>query len=206
VLEIIIEKAIGGKINPAILVADVLIPTFLMLIIVAGVKKPSKKNLNVVVLETIKIAYSKESTDIYEIKTSRKKSATMRAILALVYSLSSFVTFGTIIFVLNYFGFPITSIIIDIVFIAVILFAGTAVAKRAQELTMEDEKENFFTFLSDVFFLPMHGLGRWISNKWKKYNAIAAIFNALIDMPFSAFVEFLEKWRSFIKERKEEIR
>ena len=92
------------------------------------------------------------------------------------------------------------------VFIALILFAGTAITKRAQELTMEDEKEGFLSFLSDVFFLPMQGLGKWISNKWKRYNAITAFFNALIDMPFSAFVEFLERWRNFIKERKEEIR
>jgi hypothetical protein len=54
--------------------------------------------------------------------------------------------------------------------------------------------------------LPIQGLGKWLSNKWKKYNAFTAIFNALIDMPFSAFVEFIEKWRYFIKERKEEIR
>ena len=92
------------------------------------------------------------------------------------------------------------------IFIALILFAGTAVAKRSQELTMEVEKEGVLSFLSDVFFLPGQGLGRWISNKWKRYNALAALFNALIDMPFSAFVEFLEKWRNFIKERKEEIR
>jgi hypothetical protein len=107
---------------------------------------------------------------------------------------------------LHYFSFPITSIIIDIIFIALILFAGTAVGKRAQELTIEEEKEGFLSFLTDVFFLPVQGLGKWISNKWKKYNAFAAFFNALIDMPFSAFVEFLEKWRYFIKERKEEMR
>ena len=79
-------------------------------------------------------------------------------------------------------------------------------SKRAQELTMEDEKEGFFSFVADIFFLPVQGLGRWLSNKWKKYNALTALFNALIDMPFSAFIEFVEKWRYFIKERKDEIR
>ena len=130
----------------------------------------------------------------------------MKTILSLIYVFSAFITFGTIFLILKGLGFPITSILIDIIFIALILFAGTAVSKRAQELTMEDEKEGFFSFVSDVFFLPMHGLGQWISNKWKRYNALAAFFNALIDMPFSAFVEFIEKWRYFIKERKEEMR
>jgi len=205
-LEVVIEKAMGNKIDASLLAIDVLIPTFLMFLIVTGIKKPSKKNLNLVTLETMKIAYKKELPDTYEIKMSRKKGFTIKAVLSLTYVLSAFITFGAIYYVLNYFKFPITSIIIDIIFIALILFAGTAVSKRAQELTMEDEKEGFLSFLSDVFFLPMQGLGRWISNKWKRYNAIAALFNALIDMPFSALVEFLEKWRYFIRDRKEEIR
>jgi hypothetical protein len=177
-----------------------------MFSIVATIKKPPKDNLAIVVLETMKIAYKRDITDVYEIKIGRKKSATMRAILSFIYVLSSFVTFGGIYWILSSLGFPITSIIIDIIFIALILFAGTAISKRAQELTMKDEKEGFLNFLADIFFLPVQGLGRWISNKWKRYNAIAALFNALIDMPFSAFVDFIEKWRYFIKERKEEIR
>ena len=205
-IEVLIEKALGKGINTVVLAADVLIPTLLMFLIVSFIKRPSKKNLNIVIMETMKIIYKKTSSEIYEIKMRRKRGSTIKIILSLAYVLSAFLTFGSIYYVLNYFGFPITSIAIDIVFIAVILFAGTAVAKRAQELTMEEEKESFLEFLSDVFFLPIQGLGRWISNKWKKYNAITAFFNALIDMPFSAFVEFLERWRNFIKERKEEIR
>jgi hypothetical protein len=157
-------------------------------------------------METMKIAYKKETPDIYQIKMSRKKGVTIKIILSLVYVLSALITFYAIYWVLHRLGFHIESIVIDILFIAVILFAGTAVSKRAQELTMEDEKEGFLSFLADIFFLPVQGLGRWISMKWKRYNALAALFNALIDMPFSAFVEFLEKWRYFIKERKEEIR
>ncbi len=205
-LEVLIEKAIGSKVDMAVLGADVLIPTLLMFLIVANVKKPSKKNLNIVTMEVMKIAYKKEVPDIYEIKMSRKKGLTIKVVLSMVYVLSAFVTFGAISWILHYFGFPIPSIAIDIIFIALILFAGTAVAKRAQELTMEEDKESFFSFISDIFFLPIQGLGRWLSNKWKRYNFITSFFNALIDMPFSAFVEFIEKWRYFIKERKEDIR
>jgi len=206
-LEILIER-IFFKENPStmVLVSDVLIPTLLMFLIVASIRRPSKKNLNLVTMETIKIAYKKEKTDVYEVKMGRKKGFIMKTVLSLIYVASACITFGAIYYALNYFNFPITSIVIDIIFIAVILFAGTALSKRAQELTMEEEKEGFLGFLADVFFLPVQGLGRWISNKWKRYNALAALFNALIDMPFSAFVEFLEKWRYFIKERKEEIR
>ena len=205
-LEILIERAFGEQVNMVLLAADILIPTILMFLMVATIRRPSKKNLNIVTMETMKIAYKKDVSDVYEIKMARKKGMTMKIVLSLMYVLSAFITFGAIYWVLNYFGFPIQSIIIDIIFIALILFAGTAVAKRAQELTMEQEKENFLTFLADIFFLPVQGLGRWLSNKWKRYNFFTSFFNALIDMPFSAFVEFIEKWRYFIKDKKEEIR
>ncbi len=206
ILEVLLSEILTGHLDTPILIADVLIPTLLMFTIVSTIKKPSEKNLNMVIMETMKIVYKKDSSDVYDIKVRQKKGVASRTVISLVYVFSAFVSFGAIYEILHYFSFPITSIIIDIIFIALILFAGTAVGKRAQELTIEEEKEGFLSFLSDVFFLPVQGLGKWISNKWKKYNAFTAFFNALIDMPFSAFVEFLEKWRYFIKERKEEMR
>ena len=154
-LEAIIEEVIGSKLNALALSADVLIPTALMFVMVSLIKRPSRKNINIVIIETMKIAYKKETGDTYEIKMRKKRGATMKTILSLIYVFSAFITFGTIFLILKGLGFPITSILIDIIFIALILFAGTAVSKRAQELTMEDEKEGFFSFVSDVFFLPI---------------------------------------------------
>ena len=86
-----------------------------------------------------------------------------------------------------------------------ILFAGKAIQRRARELTIEEEKEGFLGFITDILILPITEVGRWLSNTWKQYNAIAAFFSALIDMPFSAFVEFLERWRYFLREKKEDM-
>jgi hypothetical protein len=205
-LEIIIIKAMGTKLSMPLLAADVLIPTFIMFLIVSTIKKPSKKNLSIVTMESIRIAHESDNEKIYEVRMPRKKGVGVKFVLSFVYVLSAFVTFGGIYYVMDYFGFSLLSIFVDIIFVALILFAGTVVSKRAQELTMEEEKEGFFAFLTDIFFLPIHGLGKFLSNKWKKYNFFTSFFNALIDMPFSAFVDFLEKWRYFIKEKKDEIR
>jgi len=206
-LLIILSKLIPEeKQSVLMLIVDVLVPTLLMFAMISLIKSPSEENLNIVVMETMKIVYKKETTDIYEIKMKRKKGAVTRVIISLVYVASTFLSFGGIYFAFNYFGFPISSIVINMIFIALILFTGTALSKRAQELTIEEEKENFLSFMMDILFLPVQGLGKWISTKWKKYNAIAAIFNALIDMPFSAFIEFLERWRNFVQEKKEEMR
>ncbi|MEK7658522.1 MAG: hypothetical protein AAB352_01495 [Patescibacteria group bacterium] len=205
-LEVLLSKILTGHLNFILLAADILIPTILMFILVATIKKPSNRNLSIAVMETMKIAYQKEKIDKYEIKIQKKRGFFTRLIISIFYSLGAVISLGTIIWIFNFFKFSITSIIINIVFITLILFAGKAIRKRAEELTIEEESESFFSFVSDILFLPMAGIGQWLSNTWKQYNAIATFFNALIDMPFSVFVEFLERWRYFIKEKKEEIR
>lgn len=185
---------------------DILGPTMLMFLMVGTIRPPSKKNLNTVILETMKIVYEKENRDVYEIKPNRKMGVITASIISIIYLATTVLSFGAILYIFDKARFPITSAIINIVLITIISFAGIAIRKKGQELTIEEKKSGIFGFLFDILSLPVASVGRWLSNKWKKYNAIAAFFNAIIDTPFTIFVEFLEQWRYFIKERKEEIR
>ncbi|MBI2050068.1 MAG: hypothetical protein HYT35_01255 [Candidatus Staskawiczbacteria bacterium] len=205
ILEIILSEILTGDFNAITLAADILLPTSLMFILVSTIKPPSDKNLNLVMIETMKIVYQNEKKDAYDIKIHKRRGIIAKTIIPLIYLLGAGASLGAVLWIFYFFKFPITSIIINLIFIALIFFAGVSIRKRAQELTIEEEKEGFLSFFSDILFLPVAGLGQWLSNKWKRYNAVSAFFNALIDMPFSLFVEFLERWRYFIKERKEEI-
>lgn len=204
-LEMPLARLIHGRFTPLSIVVDIFESTLLMFLFVATIKPPSKSNFEVVMMETMKIAYQKEKTDIYEIKTPRKKGVITQFIITLTYLLGASVSLTILVWIFRLAEFPLTSVIINIIFIPIIVSAGLAVRKKSEELTVEEKKTGFFGFLFDIFSLPVASLGRWLSNKWKRYNAISAFFNALIDMPFTVFVEFLEKWRYFLKERKEEI-
>ena len=153
----------------------------------------------------MKITYQTKKIDSYEIKIPRTKGLITRFLITLIYLLSVSVSLAILVSIFELAKFPITSIIINIIFIPITIFAGLAVRRKSEELTVEEKRGSFFSFLIDIFSLPIAGLGKWLANKWKRYNAIAAFFNALIDMPFFVFVEFLEQWRFFLKEKKEEI-
>lgn len=206
VLEIPLAKLITGSFSPITILVDIAGPTILMYLLTETIKLPPKNNLQVVVLETMKIVYQTEKKDIYEVKAAKRRGLITRSIISLIYLLGALISFGFIFWIFELAGFPPTSVVINIVFVALIVFAGLAIRKRAQELTIEEKDDGFFGFVFDILLLPVASLGRWLSNKWKRYNAIAAFFNALIDMPFLVFVEFLERWRYFLKEKKEEIR
>lgn len=206
ILEIILAKLFSGHVSFISLAADVLIPTILMAVLIITIRPPSAKNMTLAIMETMKIVYKKDKPDMYEIKSPRKRSLATRLVLSFIYLLGAVISFGLIYWAFSALQFPLHSIVINIIFIALILFAGTAVRSRSEELTIEDESSGIFMFISDILLLPVAGVGRWMSNKWKRYNAITAFFNALIDMPFSGFIEFLERWRYFIKDKKEELR
>jgi len=72
-------------------------------------------------------------------------------------------------------------------------------------LQVMEEKETVFTFFFDLFALPIIRVGKWLSAQWARYNVLVVLINFLIDMPFQVFIEFLEQWRYFLKEKKEEI-
>jgi hypothetical protein len=115
------------------------------------------------------------------------------------------VSFGFIWWGLTQLNFGILSRIIFLVFFTLICFAGVKIRERSKELLVEAEKEGFLSFLMDSLSLPYVRMGKWLSGQWVKYNIVVVILVSIVDMPFTIFVEFLEQWRYFLKEKKEEI-
>ncbi|MGH7240334.1 MAG: hypothetical protein ACREHG_09780, partial [Candidatus Saccharimonadales bacterium] len=205
ILEVILAKLLQEPLNTFFIAADIAIPTVLMALLISTIKIPSKKNVNLAITQVMGIVYHSETPPSYEIKPSRKPGAFMRTLLAAVYSLGTVVSFSLIFWLLRLLDFPIISTIIDMVFIALVLFTGNAIRSRAQELVIQRKKEGILNILGDMFFLPLASAGQWMSATWKQYNVVALFFSALIDMPFSTFLEFLDSWRHFLKERREEL-
>jgi len=204
-IEVPFEKYILGGLNYQTLGFNIVIPPLLMFLLVLTIRPPKKENQERVVMEVMKLAYEKEKKDIYPIKTYRKRGIIFTLIIGVFYLLTFFVSFGIIIFILNRLDFGILSIVIFLMFFSLISFAGVKIRERAKELEITEKKPGFFVFLIDTFSLPFLRVGRWLSSQWAKYNIIVVLITALIDMPFQLFTEFLEHWRNFLKEKKEEI-
>jgi hypothetical protein len=186
---------------------NVIIPPILMLMLIATIKQPGKGNLGKVVMETMKITYVSKEKDVYSIGSSYGQNNFVKGVISVIYFVTFIGMFYLVWWVLGtkYLNFSWPSRIIFILFFSLIIFAGTKIRERAKELSVENEGGGFFGFIFDWLALPFVQLGKWLSGQWAKYNIILVIIITLIDLPFQIFVEFLEQWRSFIKEKKEEI-
>ncbi len=184
---------------------SVLGPTLLMFFLIATIKLPKKENLQRVIMETMKIVYQNKREDIYEIKAPSKKGIVLKTIITFFYFLTFCLSYGLIIWILQKFQVPIITQATSLVFVSLIAFAGIKLREKSKELQIIEEKEGFFHFMGDLFSVPVVQIGKRLSGWWTRNNAVAILFISLIDMPFQTFVEFLEQWRYFLKEKKEEI-
>ena len=203
-IEIPIARYFGEFSTTAYLVT-IFVPTLLMAVLILAIDPPPKGNLEKVIMETMKIIYKNEKKDSYEIKSFRKKGVVFAFFISIIYLISFIISIGFMVWALSKINFPPFSYIVFIVFLSLIAFAGSKLRRKSKELHMIEEKEGFFITLVDFFALPVLLLGKWLTLRWKKYNIISIFFNAIIDMPFSIFVEFLEQWRYFLKEKKERL-
>ncbi len=205
-IEVPFDRYTIGYVNLQALGLSVLIPPLLMFFIVSTIRPPKKSNLEKVIMETTKIIFTTEKKDTYKISVPRKRGFILNAIILLFYLATFLASFGFILWGLDKLNFGILSKIIFIVFFSLIFFAGAKIKERSKELIVEEDRGGFFSFLFDSFSLPFLRLGKWLSGQWTKYNVVLVMITALIDMPFQLFTEFLEQWRYFVKEKKEEIR
>ena len=74
IFEVPLAKLFYGEWRPLAIVADIMLPTILMGILVALVKPPGKNNLENVKKGVNKILYHPNEKDEYEIKLRKKKS------------------------------------------------------------------------------------------------------------------------------------
>ncbi len=187
------------------LIISILFPPFLMFFIISTIRPPSSDNEQKVIWEVMKIVYEGEKKEFCEIKLGKKRSWLLNGIIGLIYLITFGVSFGAIIWILGKLNFSIISQIILLVFISLIGFAGAKLRQRSKELNTEKEKESGLVFLIDFFCLPFVRTGRFLSRGLSKVNLILLLLTFVWEVPFQVFVEFLENWSSFLKEKKEEI-
>jgi hypothetical protein len=199
-----IAKLLYGKFSLVALAADLLIPTALMFFLVTMIKPPSKNNLEQIKKTIKRIIYPAPATDVYEMNLTERKQKLKNTVFGITYILGGTISMGFIYWIFKIAGVPWSSLYIDTINVAVVVFAATVIKHRSKEITMEEEG-NFVEFVLDFFSIPLAKLGLWFASKWKEYNFVSVFFTTLVDTPFSTFIEVTEDWRNFLKKKRSEI-
>jgi len=205
IVEVPLARLFYGRFSALAVVVDLLLPTVVMFLLVASVRLPRESNLEKAVEGVQRLVYPGEKRDVFELRPARRRSAVAQAAVYFLYLVSSVLSLGLVTAAFYYAHVPITSVVLDAFNVAVVVFAGLVIRQRAKELTVEEERVNVLEFFLDVLSIPVAKVGKWLSQKWKEYNVVSVLFAALIDAPFLTFIEMVEGWSVFMKEKKDEL-
>lgn len=188
------------------LIVNVVFHPFLMLLIAISIRVPSKKNTEKIV-ELLKKIISQEPEPgfLYRRRKSFRRSRAIEMFFNGVYTLTFMVSFGILIWMLNALEFNIVSGLLFVFFLTVISFFGVKLRREVKELVVIDEKDNLLGMIVDFFSIPILRVGAWVSERTPKINLFIFVLDFIIEAPFKIFIEVVEDWVSFQREKKEEI-
>lgn len=178
-------------------------PLLMMAIILWGLQPPPKGNAAKVMTGVSNIIRGELPE--YEIRIPQKHSWFMRAAIGLLYAIGTAITFGLIIIALTKLEFSAASQAIFIFFVSLIAFAGLRIRERSKELVIEESSSGILQDIVAFFTLPIVELGRWSSRQLLRIRLVAILLDILIELPLQFFIQFIEQWRSFLKEKKQGI-
>lgn len=205
-LEVPVTLWLGEVLNYTSLAINVTFPPLLLFIIVLFTKTPSEANTQKIIQGIDEIVFvEKERKDPIVLRQPAKRRKSISTVFAIIYSITFFITFGLVIYILDKIHFTFVSILIFLFFLTLVSFFSLRIRKVAREMYIIEKRESIFSFIIDFFYVPIIEVGKWLNEKFSRINFFVFILDFIIEAPFKIFVDIAEEWTKYVKERKEEI-
>jgi len=205
-LEIPAAKFFGSIVNPLILLINVSFPAALLFFAVAVTALPGDDNTKKIVAGIEDIVFTeKRRQDKIILRKPISRSSVMNVIFGIFYTITFFISFGLIIWLLEKISFSWVSITIFLFFLAFVSFFTIRVRRGAKEWIVVEQRDTFARFLLDFFSTPIIATGKWLSGKFSQINIFVFILDFIIEAPFKILVDIAEEWTKYVRERKDSI-
>ncbi|MFA5155183.1 MAG: hypothetical protein WC453_02010 [Patescibacteria group bacterium] len=205
-IEVPATQWFGETLNPLALAINVAFPAILLFVIVFFTKLPGEDNTRQIIAGIKEISIlGQERKQPLVLRRPPRRNWFMRALFNLIYIVAFYVSIYYIVLALTRIHFTWVSVIIFLFFLAFVSFFSVRTTSGIKELLVVDRKENLFTFLIDLFYMPIILVGRWLSQNFSKINVFIFLFDFVIEAPFKVLVEVAEDWTRYVRERRDNL-
>lgn len=184
---------------------NALFPPFLMLFLGTFIKAPGEKNTAATAKIAEGIVYKNEIDSLKRGFDVSTRNGGLKTMFNLLYAVLFTLSFGFFVYVLRRLGFNILSLGIFLLFLSIVSYFGIKMRMKVREMQVIDRKDNFLFMLLNLFALPFMKVGQFVSEKFSKINIFAFIMDFIIEAPLKIFLEVIEDWFGFLREKREEI-
>lgn len=205
-IEVPAIKLFNEPLNPVSLAINVAFPAALLFFIVFLTRTPQDNNTDKIVSGIKEIAFAgSEKKQPIVLRRHLHRNWLKDGIFHLIYAASFCFSVFVVIWALDKVNFNWVSIIIFLFFLAFVSFFSVLTTKGVKELIIVERRENLFTFLLDLFYMPIILVGRWLSGEFAKINVFIFLFDFIIEAPFKVLVEIMEDWTKYVRERRDNM-
>ncbi|HEU0050685.1 MAG TPA: hypothetical protein VFQ60_01360 [Patescibacteria group bacterium] len=186
------------------LAINILFPPVLMFLVGSMIRVPGKENI-LRIQQSVDELLSIEGPKGKEIRISKERGGLAKFMFRFTYAATFLLTFGLVYFLLHLAHFTWISSTVFLFFLCVVSFFAFRLRLSAREYVIIERKEQFRNVLADFFSLPILRAGQWLSQSISRINVFIFLFDFIIEAPFKIFLNVLEEWFAFMKEKKEEL-
>ncbi len=204
-IELPYEQIVLQTTNKFPLLVNILFHPLLLGFLGLTVRVPEKKNTQLI-LDKIHALISMGKDFTVTFKTRRPwASGAAGAIFKFLYGIMFLVTVGAITWILRGLQFHTVSILFFLFFLSLVMFFGYKIRSGKKDLLVTEQTGGFLGFLSDLLFLPVIRVGRWLAMRAPRINIFLFFFDFIVEAPFKGMIRLIESWIAFLREKKEEI-
>jgi hypothetical protein len=204
VLELPVEWVWYHEISWVALSINLAFPPVLMFFVGSLIRPPGQENRKRI-LRGVDELLGTTGIPALELRVPRQRRGFSLFMLRLVYGITFIITFGLIGFGLHAIDFTWVATLVFFFFLCVVSFFAYRLRQTAREIVVIKPKERLTTSIIDFFSIPILRAGHWLSVSISRINIFVFIFDFLFEAPFKIFLNVLEEWFSFMKEKKEEL-
>ena len=205
-IEVPAIKWFGEPLNPVSLAINISFPAVLLFLIVFSTRQPKDDNTDKIISGIKEIVFvGSEKKQPLVLRPDSAHGWLKYGIFNLIYIASFLASVYFIIWALTKVNFNWVSITIFLFFLVFVSFFSVITTKEVKELVVVERKENLFTFLRDLFFMPIILVGRWLSGKFSKINIFIFLFDFIIESPFKVLVGIAEDWTKYVREQRDNV-
>ena len=203
-IEIPLELLLYSEVHVLALAVNLAFPPILMFLVGSLIKLPGKENI-VKIKRGVEELLSVDGPKGFEIRVASSRKGFAGFLFHLVYLLTFFLTFGLVYQGLHLLNFTWVSTSIFIFFLCIVSFFAFRLRLGAREYVVVGRLERFTNVVLDFFSLPILRAGQWLSRSISRINIFIFLFDFVIEAPFKIFLNVMEEWFAYMKEKREEL-
>jgi len=184
---------------------NVAAPSLLLLMLTIGVKVGSHGNTDLIIKEVSKIISGGKTELDVTIPMPKERRLSRAILFNLLLVISYVVSYGLMISALLYFDFTLVAGFFLVLFITLVMYLAVRIRYTAERFYILERRHGFGRETLQFLALPVLSSGRYLVQRFAKYNFIIMIFDLFLEAPYKTLIFLLRDFADYAREMREKI-